>query len=396
MPKPKIFIAAGEPSGDVLAAELITEIKRTRPSADVFGVVGPKMLAAGARELAHIDQLSVMGFVEVLKQLSYLKRLESILVEDIRRAQPDVVILVDYPGFHLRLAESLRTLPVPIVQYVAPQMWAWGEKRTRRLKAVTDLVLGIMPFEADFFAERAVNYHYVGTPQVDRVLALRAQKQAPLPSLTLPSQPGAKPIIGLFPGSRWGEVTRLLPTLIELNQQLLASYPELTIAISLAPNLPIEVFTPLLGDDLAAAKESIEQDSEWRKGSLWLVRSHSLDLMQRVDAALVTSGTATLECALAGTPMAVAYRMNQLSYRLAKHLVRLPHISLVNLVANDEVIKEFVQEFTANDLKRELEALLFEQGYRQQVLSRLQSLWQTVHGQLAEHAWHCIQEEFHI
>ncbi|RZA14035.1 MAG: lipid-A-disaccharide synthase, partial [Proteobacteria bacterium] len=152
----KVFVSAGEPSGDLLAGELLEQLRKEMPDAEFFGICGPRMRQAGCEELFGIEELSVMGFVEVLKHLSYIKRLEFSLLEEIERRKPDFAILVDYPGFHLRLGDALKLREIFVFQYVAPQLWAWGEKRTKTLKASTDEVLGIMPFEADFFRQRDV------------------------------------------------------------------------------------------------------------------------------------------------------------------------------------------------------------------------------------------------
>src|SRR6478735_8429803 len=273
MRQPRIFVSAGEPSGDLLAGELLDELRRYWPDASIFGICGPRMRASGAEVLFGIEELSVMGFVEVIKHLPFLKHLEFSLLEQIDRRQPDIAILVDYPGFHLRLAEDLRMRGIYVFQYVAPQLWAWGEKRTKRLRAVTDEVLGIMPFETQFFRERQVNYRF---------------------------------------------------------------------AISMAPNLKPEVFAQILGEALTSPLFESPDMAIFRQGDTTLVRGQSIHLMKTCDAALVTSGTATLECALTGTPMAVAYVMQPLSFQLAKRFVKLPHISLVNLVADSGLVSEFI------------------------------------------------------
>lgn len=378
MRKLKLFISAGEPSGDLLAAELLSALKTEVPESEVFGICGPLMRAAGAEPLAGIEELSVMGFVEVLKHLPYIKRLEFSLLEAIERRQPDVAVLVDYPGFHLRLAESLRSRGIYVFQYVAPQLWAWGEKRTHRLKAVTDEVLGIMPFEAQFFRERGVNYRYVGTPQVDRARSARRDRQrlGLSPATTL----------GFFPGSRTGEVGRLLPRMLLMRDVLRTAEPELRFAISMAPHLSPELFARLLGSTLPPPSLETPRLKVWQLGDTSLVQGQSIDLMKSCDAALVTSGTATLECALVQTPMAVIYVMQPLSYLLAKRFVKLPHISLVNLVAGRGLVPEFIQDFAPEVAAAKMLELLRPGSGRQSQLDALAELGQSLQGDLAQRA----------
>ncbi len=378
MRQPRIFISAGEPSGDLLAAELLDELHRIWPGAEVFGICGPKMRAQGAEALFGIEELSVMGFVEVIKHLPFLKHLEFSLLEHIERRQPDIAILVDYPGFHLRLADSLRLSGVYVFQYVAPQLWAWGEKRTKKLRRVTDEVLGIMPFEAQFFRDRAVNYRYVGTPQVDRALkAVADRSRFHLEPTT---------VIGFFPGSRASEIRRLLPRMMQIRAELRQRYPALRFALSMAPNLKPELFASILGEPLPSPVVQSDELAVFMLGDTTLVRGQSIHLMKTCDAALVTSGTATLECALTGTPMAVAYVMQPLSYQLAKRFVRLPYISLVNLVADMGLVREFIQEFSPSEAADELARLALPGPEREATRQKLLDLCTRLQGNLAKNA----------
>lgn len=375
----KFFISVGEPSGDVLAAELCEEIFKFSPSSQGFGIVGPRLKSTKVEELATIDELSVMGFTDVIKHLPHIKRLESQLLIEIQRRQPDVAILVDYPGFHLRLAESLKALGIQVVQYVAPQLWAWGEKRTKRLKRVTDLVLGIMPFEQAFFRDRGVNYKYVGTPQVDRVARLEKD-------LRLDSIPGSK-LIGFFPGSRWGEVSRILPKMKELRANLRRRKLDLHFAVSVAPSLNAEAFEGMLEPSkLSDFHSAMAAQGGYTYSDTSFVKGSSLALMDKVDVALVASGTATLECALCFTPMAVAYVMNNISYKIAKHLVKLDYISLVNLVAKKGLISEFIQDFSIDALADHMQELVFNKATRESMQNDLKALKRELKGDLAFHA----------
>lgn len=375
----RVFVSAGEPSGDLLAGELLEHLKVLLPQAQFFGICGARMRAAGCEELFSIEELSVMGFVEVLKHLSYIKRLEFSLLEEIELRQPDFAILVDYPGFHLRLGDELKLRGTFVFQYVAPQLWAWGEKRTKKLKASTDEVLGIMPFEADFFRQRDVNYTYVGTPQVDR-----AQKASG--DRTRFGLQETDKIVGFFPGSRKSEIQRLLPRMLEAREDLRRRDPALKFVLSAAPNLPLTLFASILGVTLKDPVIVNEGLKVFDLGDTRLVQGQSIHLMKASDAAVVTSGTATLECALVNTPMAVAYVMQSLSFQLAKRFVKLPHISLVNLVADAALVKEFIQNFSGEELGVELYRLIQDASYKAEKKAGLKALDSKLRGDLAQKA----------
>ncbi len=378
MERPQLFISAGEPSGDLLGGELLQALKRRMPELEAFGICGPKMREAGAEALFGIEELSVMGFVEVIKHLPFIKQLESQLLYTLEQRGVRCAVLIDYPGFHLRLAESLRLRGIYVFQYVAPQLWAWGEKRTKTLRAVTDQVLGIMPFEEKFFRERSVRYTYVGTPQVDRAKGARADRQR--------YGLDTRPTIGFFPGSRPGEISRLLPRMLAARAVLRASDPELRFVVSMAPHLPLELFARIFAEPLVPIASYGDQGDIYKAGDTTLVRGESIHLMKTVDAALVTSGTATLECALVETPMAVVYVMQNLSWQIAKRFVKLSHISLVNLVAEAGLVPEFIQNFSAEEVAKTLEALAKPGPERTAQKLALHALHARLHGDLAERA----------
>lgn len=349
------FISAGETSGDLLGGELVRDLKVRLPHFVPCGIAGPRMREAGVLALASIEDLAVMGFVEVLKHLPRIKDLESELLARIDRLAPSFAVLIDYPGFHMRLAEQLKMRGIRVYQYVAPQLWAWGEDRVNILRQVTDGVLGIMPFEADWFKERGVNYTYVGTPQVDRVKAVERDRTR----LGLPRE---GPVVGFFPGSRASEVKRVLPVMKAVRDAIKQLVPDVTAVVSAAPGLDDQLFQSI------AATNTI------------VTRTRSLDLMASADVALVTSGTATLECALVGTPMAVMYVLNPISYLMARRLVRLPYISLVNLVAGKRIVNEYIQNIDTEALARHLAALITDVPTRTGLTTDLAALQARVHG----------------
>jgi lipid-A-disaccharide synthase len=376
------IISAGEPSGDLLAGDLAVALRERLPDHEPYGIVGSHMEQAGVNELAHIRELTVMGFTEIIKHLPRIKRLENELVAKIEKLRPAFAVLVDYPGFHLHLAARLKALGIKVFMYVAPQMWAWGEYRVARLRKVTDVVLGIVPFERQFFMERGVNYHYVGTPQVDR--ALRVKNAASVDFGLGPHEGTVR--FGFFPGSRPSEIQRIVPLFPALKKAIEAKVPEARFALSLAPNLTVDLLEGLVPEDLlpfAACKEALTQGDTYHnhKSRLSIVRGQSLALMAQMDAACVTSGTATLECALVGTPLSVLYVASPLTYWLGRHLVKLPHISLVNLVAGEELVKEFVQEIDPGAVAEEQISMATKGAQREKMLARLSSLHGLVQGQ---------------
>lgn len=386
---PCYFISACEPSGDLLAQDLVLALREVLPELTATGIAGPAMRDIGVRAVARAEDFAVMGFVEVLKHLPRLKALEVQILEQISRLQPQFAVLVDYPGFHMRLAEMIRAMGIPVIQYVAPQLWAWGAKRVVKLRAVTDLVLGIMPFEEAFFREHRVNYHYVGTPQVDRA----RQTQLTGHDFGLDAK---VPVLGFFPGSRVSEVRRIGPKIRALRAALHAVDPILECAVSVAPTVPIEDFEFLLTDtqDAAAMHQALASQGWWRDAAArtTFVRGQSLKLMKRVHAALVTSGTATLECALIGTPMAVIYVTSPLTYQIAKRAVKLPAISLVNLVAGKPLVREFIQDFSIEEAMSHLRMLVTDQNLRQTQRDGFQILFQNLQGSPGSHGAQVIKD----
>ena len=379
------FVSVGEPSGDLLGAELVSALKNHMPDFGGFGIAGPRLRSENYHEIAGIEELSVMGFVEVIKHITYLKKLEDRLILEIDRRKPEFAILVDYPGFNMRLAEFLKVRDIPVIQYVAPQLWAWGEGRTSKLKAVTDLVLGIMPFEKDFFIDRGVTYQYVGTPQVDRASGAIKDHQA----FKLDPQ---TPSVGFFPGSRNGEVSKMVPMAREIRECIRNSKKEIQFAVSIAPSVSYDAFLQLVSESQKDRLIGLKEGESVRIEDTTYVKGRSLDLMASVSSALVTSGTATLECALVKTPLSVTYRMNKLSFALAKRLVKLDHVSLVNLVAGKAAIKEFIQEFTFEEVGEHLISLASAGETRNQAVAELNSLDRLVVGDLANGAARAIKK----
>jgi len=361
---PNIFISAGEFSGDLLAADLVHQLRLEFPLHTFVGVTGPAMRTAGVRSLATTDELSVMGVIEVARRAADIRQLEQRLLVWIDRLQPKFAVLVDFPGFHFRLAEQLKLRGIPVFQYVAPKVWAWGKARTAWLKRDFTKVIGVLPFEESFFREHGVNYSYVGSPHWDRMSKVGGQAN----DLGLP---GGVPVVAFLPGSRLSEIRRILPEMLKIRKELKKIMPDAICVIPLASSLDEQdVWSTIGSPDLGVAKANLgflAADFYWVKG--W-----SLEVMKIARAAVVASGTATLECALAGTPMTVVYVMNDLSFAIAKRAVKIRWASLVNLLMNEEVVKEHLQTIHPEVVAAEIADLVRESPARKHMLQKFHEL----------------------
>ncbi|MFN8010933.1 MAG: lipid-A-disaccharide synthase [Holophagaceae bacterium] len=332
-----LLVIAGEASGDLHGAEILRELKARRPDLRIVGIGGDRMAPHLDRRLAHVKDLGVVGFVEVLKHLPALNRLFKQVVAAAREERVAAALFIDYPGFNLRLARALRkALPeARLHQYVCPQVWAWKKGRIPELGRVLDTLYCLFDFEPALFRGLPVDARWVGNPLVEAV-APEVDREAFFRTAELDP---SKPVVALLPGSRPGEARRLLPPMAELAK---AWGARCQWVLPLAPTLEEAFVQGLLG----GAPVRVLQ------GLTYASRAYA-------DAALVASGTATLETALLGTPMAIVYRLNPLTYLAAKTLVDLPHFGLANVVAGKGVFPELVQgEVTAPRLASELEALL--------------------------------------
>lgn len=321
---PVIFISAGEESGDLHGAALARALRERFPHARLIGLGGGRMEAAGVELLAGLQELAVMGFVEVIRHLPFFIDLKQKVFAALERERVDLVIPIDYPGFNLRLARHARGRGLPVLYYIAPQVWAWHKSRVRDLARDADEVAVVLPFEEPFLRTAGVNAKFVGHPLLDRAppeLSRDAWARAN-------GLDPARPILGLFPGSRAQEVRRHL--------ELFSA----AAALVVARNAGVQpVIAMPRGIDRAVYA-----------GARWpLAESTGGMLLQYATAALVKSGTTTLEAGIAATPMVVAYRMAPVSYALARRVVKVPHIALANLIAERRVAPEFVQDAATPD-----------------------------------------------
>lgn len=313
-----IVFVAGEASGDLHASGVAHELAARRAPYGLAGIGGDHMRAAGVQLIEHADNLAVMGFVEVLRHVPRHWALLRQLSARIRGGQVALVILVDYPGFNMKVARIAADAGVPVLYYITPQVWAWGAGRLSKLARWVTKAAVILPFEQELLAAHGIDATFVGHPLLDRVAALPDQAAA---RATLGLVPDA-PVLALFPGSREQEILRHLDDFVRVADELRRRNPRLQVVVSVAPTV-----------DLDPAKCPYP-----------MVHSASFTVLRAADAAMCKSGTTTLEAAVAGCPLVVAYRTSRVTFALARRLVRIPHIGLVNVVAGREVAPEFVQD----------------------------------------------------
>lgn len=333
----KYYIISGEASGDLHGANLIKAIKRKDPQAEIRAWGGDLMQAAGATLVKHYRDLAFMGFVEVLRNLRTIFSNIDFCKKDILAFQPDVLILIDYPGFNLRIAEWAKKNAVRVFYYISPQIWAWHTSRVHKIKRDVERMFVILPFEPEFYARYQYPVDFVGHPLLD-VIANRPLN----PEFLSKNGLSGKPLVALLPGSRRQEIAKMLPVMLSV----VPMFPDCQFAIAGAPSIPDSYYRQWI-------------DALPPSATVRLIPNQTYDLLQHAKAALVTSGTATLETALFGVPEVVCYKGNPLSYFIARRLVSVKYISLVNLIADRPIVRELIQnELNTQNLQQELEKLL--------------------------------------
>ncbi|HEX6590176.1 MAG TPA: lipid-A-disaccharide synthase [Longimicrobiales bacterium] len=361
MTAPTILLAAGEPSGDLHGAGVARALRARWPDARLFGLGGPRMAAEGVELLADFEDLAVMGFVEVASRLPYFIRLMGVVRREMNARGTQLVIPIDYPGFNLRLARAATEARIPVLYYIAPQVWAWHRSRMKELARVTDRVATILPFEADLLRGAGADARFVGHPLLDLA-------EAPADQRAFAAQHGLDPerqILAVFPGSRQQEVERHIDVFSEAAGLVARDRPGLQPVIARAPSV--------LDDAYAHARYPLVVDSH--------------GLLRHARAAIVKSGTTTLEAAIAGVPFVVAYRTHPLTFWLAEHLVEVEHVALANLVAGARVVPELLQDAaTPQALAAALGPLVDESPARERVLEGLSGVRQRLESAEADGA----------
>jgi lipid-A-disaccharide synthase len=336
----RYYVVAGEASGDLHGSNLIKEIKQLDNMADFRCWGGDLMQQAGANLVKHYRDLAFMGFIEVVKNIRTIYKNLNFCKSDILAYNPDAIILIDYPGFNLRIAEWAKKRGIPVIYYISPQVWAWKESRVKQIRKNVDKMLVILPFEKEFYSKWNYQVEYVGHPLADVIN--KAQSEFNVAPEALLSPLNEKNIIALLPGSRAQEVAKKLPVMLEVSRD----FPDYRFIVAKAPSLDDSFY-----DKLMEPYKNVRS-----------LRNKTYQLLQQAKAALVTSGTATLETALFGVPQVVCYKGSNISYQIAKRLVKVKYISLVNLIMDREIVKELIQdEMNAANIKTELTKVLKDQ-----------------------------------
>lgn len=348
----KYYVIAGEASGDLHASNLMAALKERDPDAVFRGWGGDLMRAQGADLVKHYRELAFMGFSEVLMNLRTILRSITNCKEDIAAWKPDMVILVDYPGFNLRIAPFAKELGIPVYYYISPQIWAWKQSRVHKIKEVVDHMFVILPFEKAFYSKFDYKVDFVGHPLLDAMSGFRTE-------IELPGE-DTRPVVALLPGSRRQEIGKMLPVMLDCATR----FPQFRFVIAGAPSMPEAFYKEVMGE---------------RKAEIVFGKTYAL--LQRAYAALVTSGTATLETALFNVPEVVCYRGSAVSYQIAKRLVKVKYISLVNLIMDREVVTELIQhDFTVSRLERELRNITEDKTNRHRMLDDFEKLRKALGG----------------
>lgn len=356
----KYYLIVGEASGDLHASHLMAALKEEDPQADFRFFGGDLMAAVGGTLVKHYKELAYMGFIPVLLHLRTIFANMKRCKEDIVAWNPDVVILVDYPGFNLNIAAFVHSQThIPVYYYISPKIWAWKEYRIKNIKRDVDELFSILPFEVEFFEEKhQYPIHYVGNPTVDEVTAFRQAHPETFTDFVGSNHLEEKPIIALLAGSRKQEIKDNLSRMLKA----VTAFPDYQVVLAGAPSIPLEYYRQYIGD----AKVNILFGQTYR-------------LLQQAEVALVTSGTATLETALFQVPQVVCYYIpvGKLVSFLRRHILKVKYISLVNLIADREVVKELVADtMTVENMQHELRRLLFDKVYRQRMLDEYQYMAQ--------------------
>ncbi len=348
----KYYLIAGEASGDLHGSNLIKQLLLIDADAEIRCWGGDQMEAAGGTLVKHYRYLAFMGFAEVVVNLKTIFRNISFCKKDIEEFEPDALIFIDYPGFNMRIAKWARTRGIRTLYYISPQIWAWKQSRVHTLKRDIDRMLCILPFEEEFYARFKVPVDFVGHPLIDAIEG-REDFIANKRKNELGLDP-EKPVIALLPGSRKQEISTMLPVMLKAARK----FKTHQIALAVAPSQDESFY-----HEVASLQNVV------------LVNGRTYDLLEVTDAALVTSGTATLETALFGVPQVVCYKGNWLSYSIARQLVKVDYISLVNLIAGKEVVKELIQsEMNVNRLQQELQKCIDNPEYFTEEYKNLRKL----------------------
>ncbi len=348
----RYYIIAGEASGDLHGSHLMNSLRELDPDAEFRFWGGDMMVAAGGTPVQHINKTSFMGFWEVLRNTGHILAMIRHCKKDLAGYMPDALILIDYPGFNLRIARFAHKLGITVFYYISPKVWAWNQSRVKIIKKYVDHMLTIFPFETSFYGNFGYKVDYVGNPLLDAI-ENRAYKDENAEEFSRRNGLSGRPVISILAGSRLQEIKKCLPVMLSV----IPHFSDYQFVIAGAPSVNPDIYL------------------RYTENKVPVLFSQTYPVLQHSVAALVVSGTATLEAALLGVPLVVCYRGSYLSYQIAKRFIRVEYISLVNLIMEKMVVRELIQyEFNTATLRQELNKLLYDENYRKRMLSGMRDL----------------------
>jgi len=358
---PKYFIIAGEASADKHGAFLMKAMLNRNPNLQFDGIGGYDMKSIGQNQLFTAEQMSIMGFTEVFRHLKFLKNVKSVVIQHIRKSKPDKIVLIDYPGFNLRLAKEIKKIEdIPIIYYISPQLWAWKESRIKVIKQYIDKMLVILPFEKDWYNERGLEVEFVGHPILDQLVP-RSRKVVAKELSLVPD----KPILTLFPGSRTQELNRHLKLFCETAMQVKEQMKDVQIVLGLAKGFEIKDFSSNI--DINDIKVETENPSS---------------ALEIADVAIVASGTSTLEAAVYETPSVIVYKLSYITWLISKLLVKVPFVGLVNIISGKEVFPELLQnKATVKNISQYVMKILSDNNYHKNMINEIKTVKNSLGGQ---------------
>jgi lipid-A-disaccharide synthase len=371
----QVFVIAGEASGDLHGSNLIHALKSKLPQARFVGIGGPKMEEAGLELLFPSSDLAVVGVVEVIGHIRPILKAFGRTTAWLRKKRPDLLILIDYPEFNLQVAVRAKRLGIPIFYYISPQVWAWRQGRVKKLRRLVDRMAVILPFEEAFFRSHGMEVRFVGHPLLD-VVKVQVSRSEFCKKAGLNPE---RPVIGLVPGSRKSEVSRLFPVMAEAAERIFRDRQDIQFVVPLAPSIDPEILksfnhriTKLITTETHRRSQT---DKSLNHPIIRVVKGQTYDAIAASDLILAASGTVTLEAAILGTPMVVTYKVSPVTYFLGRYLVKVPFASLVNLVAGRQVVTEIIQrDVTAERLSQEALSLLRDDAGRENMIKDLKGV----------------------
>jgi len=354
----KIMISVGEASGDLHGASVAHALKSIQPNVKMFGMGGQAMQEAGVDIVYDIADLGIIGFVEVIKNLPRLFKLRDNLVELMDQERPDALVIIDYPDFNMRLAKIAKEKGIPVISYISPSVWAWRKGRAKEVAKIVEKVAAIFPFEADAYREAGANVTFVGHPLLDIVKTTMSKAEA----YQCFGADAEKPVVLLLPGSRQQEILNLLPVMLAAAEKIVEKVPECQFFLPVASTI---------------SREMLQNIIEQYKITVVLTDKNTYDLMNIANVAIAASGTVTLEASLLGLPTVIIYKMAALTYFLGKLLVKIPYISLPNIIAGRKVVTELLQyAVTADNIANEIVPILLDSHRHKAIVQDLAEVQQ--------------------